>query len=224
MDIKWLESEELEALASKILERQQPKALVCPQEIDILKLIKVACKNLNYEFAAYPLPKKGELKALGCVDTKNKKLLLDMDMLREAAVCNRWMFVAAHELGHLLLHRRYFENGQTPYDSSEIENGFRQDNQLEWQANRFASELLLPREMVNVVVMASSARLHITRNIGKIYVDGQECNYEILNNIKMDISTIFSVSKAVAEIRLKELNIIIDARPKNSCSKIGDIL
>ena len=215
MDIEWKEPSELEEIALSIIRAHQPSALCDPEEIDILNLINRACNKYGYTYAAFPLPKYDNKKALGCVDNKNKKLLLDVEMLSQAHN-NVWMFVAAHELGHLVLHRKYFENGQIPYDCSEIEAELPVNKQLEWQANRFASELLLPRAMVHKVVNAVCLKKGITNNFGKIYLDGKSYNYDTLNYTCGAIKSCFSVSKTVAQIRLKELNLIIDERQRKS--------
>ncbi len=210
MDIKWKTPEELEQLALAIINKHQPKALREPQEIDIYTLVESECKKYNYSFEAYRFPVKNGKQILGCVDNKNNKLLLDENMLGQAATSNTWTFVAAHELGHLILHRQYFEDDQTPYDSSEIEDGIPVDKQLEWQANRFASELLLPRLTVQLQVFRASKTIGITHNLGKVILDEKRHNYSDVQSIIGDISRTFGVSRTVAKIRLQELNIFID--------------
>jgi Zn-dependent peptidase ImmA (M78 family) len=210
MDIKWKTPEELEQLALAIINKHQPKALREPQEIDIYTLVESECKKYNYSFEAYRFPVKNGKQILGCVDNKNKKLLLDETMLGQAATSNTWTFVAAHELGHLLLHRQYFEDDQTPYDSSEIEDEIPVNKQLEWQANRFASELLLPHFTVQLQVFRASKTIGITHNLGKVILDEKRHNYSDVQSIIGDISRTFGVSRTVAKIRLKELDIFID--------------
>ena len=216
MDIEWREPAELEKIALSIIRAYQPSALCDPEEIDIINLINLACNKFGYTYVVLPLPQCGNKKALGCVDNKNKKLLLDVDMLSQAHKSNVWLWVAAHELGHLVLHREYFEDEQTPYDSSEIEGEFPVNKRLEWQANRFASELLLPRAMVHKVVNAVCLKKGITNNFGKIYLDGKSYNYDTLNYTCSAMKSLFSVSKTVAQIRLKELHLIIDERSRKS--------
>ena len=114
--------------------------------------MKLACNKFGYKFEVASLRTIGNQKAVGCIDNKNKKVLLDLDIASQAGVSYSCFFITAHELGHLVLHRQYFENGKTPYDYSDMEDGFPINSRLEWQANRFASELLLPRKMVEVVV------------------------------------------------------------------------
>ena len=223
MEIEWKDPEELESLALRIIGKHQPTALEKPQAINILDFMFSACDKFGYKFEVMPLPRIGLQKAVGCVDNKNKKVLLDFDVACNASVSYSYFFVTAHELGHLVLHRKYFENGQTPYDYSDMENGFPQNSRLEWQANRFASELLLPRKMVEVVVNSESLRLGITRNFGKIYVDGQACNYDILNSVSTAVANVFMVSKTVAQIRLKELDLIIGGVSEKNYRKIGDM-
>lgn len=223
MNIEWKDPEELELLALRIIGKYQPKALEKPQAINVLDFMKLACDKFGYKFEVASLKTIGNQKAVGCVDNKNKKVLLDLDIASQAGVSYSCFFVTAHELGHLVLHRQYFENGKTPYDYSDMEDGFPINSRLEWQANRFASELLLPRKMVEVLVNTASLQLGITRNFGKIYVDGQQCNYDILNSICNMLASVFMVSKTVAQIRLKELGLIIGEEPKKSYRKIGEM-
>ncbi|MCT4534449.1 ImmA/IrrE family metallo-endopeptidase [Halodesulfovibrio sp.] len=51
-------------------------------------------------------------------------------------------FTIAHELGHILLHRRERPKGQ------EVRFTRRGSNRMEWEANWFAAEFLMPREEV----------------------------------------------------------------------------
>ncbi|AZQ84151.1 ImmA/IrrE family metallo-endopeptidase [Colwellia sp. Arc7-635] len=63
----------------------------------------------------------------------------------------RWRFTLAHELGHFLLHRKLLLSKPNSYlvdseNSISWENIEKSDNsRLEWQANSFASSLLLPK-------------------------------------------------------------------------------
>lgn len=223
MDIEWKTPEELESLALKIIQRHQPDALSTPFPIDIYTFIQRACEKFGYAFEAGILPKIGAQKALGCVDNANKKVFIDIDIICEAATNHICRFVTAHELGHLILHRQYFENGNTPYDYSDLEDGFPINKSLEWQANRFASEILLPRGMVKIVVDSASEELGITRNFGKVFIDGEKYNYDTMNYITKAISNTFFVSKKVSEIRLEELGMIIHSEQHTPCRAIADI-
>lgn len=58
---------------------------------------------------------------------------------------NKWRFVIAHELGHYLLHP---EDDQFHICTTQDLQGLRPRNQQEAEANDFASELLMPTQMM----------------------------------------------------------------------------
>lgn len=86
MDIEWKEPEELELLALRIIGKYQPKALEKPQAINVLDFMQLACDKFGYKFEVASLKTIGNQKAVGCVDNKNKKVLLDLDIASQAGV------------------------------------------------------------------------------------------------------------------------------------------
>ena len=82
-----------------------------------------------------------------------KSILIDDEYFTNPKMRTRNNFSIAHELGHLFLHKEYFE-AMCPGDSDEEWMDFMLDMddathvRLEWQANTFASLLLMPRASV----------------------------------------------------------------------------
>ena len=88
---------------------------------------------------------------------------------------------------------------------------------LEWQANYFASCLLLPKENF---VKEFLKLIHIeeikNRGYGALFVDKQECNQKNFYLITNKLKDIFQVSRKVIEIRLKNLDLLTDWRNKST--------
>jgi Zn-dependent peptidase ImmA (M78 family) len=86
-------------------------------------------------------------------------------------------------------------------------------DKLEYQANNFASCLLLPRSrfIESVAEFKTLYKIH-DRGHGFIFVDNQLHNYIPYNSFIQDLKDRFQASKAAIEIRLKKLNLLIDHR------------
>lgn len=209
MDIDFVSNDKIENLTLRILKKHQPSALKSPSQVGVLELIRKACVRHQYQCITQPGPIVNGRKACGGVDMKKKILWFDLEIACNAPFDRSFYFIAAHELGHLCLHQKYFTDGQTPYDYCSIESDdFPVNDRLEIQANRFAASLLMPAPMVRIVVANSFIKQEIKRNFLKIIDDGQECNKIILQQIIQDITDCFHISKRAALIRLKELDYI----------------
>lgn len=130
----------------------------------------------------------------------------------------RFRFTVAHELGHYFLdHGRYikYETLQEPsfFTHEKKLQHISSISRLEYQANYFASCLLMPDsaiiEELALAINAIELRLH-GRHV--IYVDDQRCNLTALDSITSRLSRIFKVSKQAIYIKLLNLDLIIDRR------------
>ncbi|MDO4616226.1 MAG: ImmA/IrrE family metallo-endopeptidase [Lachnospiraceae bacterium] len=120
-------------------------------------------------------------------------------------------FTLAHEIGHALLHEHfasssanmqaYQEQGnQRRLEDTAERFGIREKKELntaydwiEWQANAFASSLLMPKTLIRQ-----------TRNL----VFSERIPYmEFLNELCITVTDVFKVSHTAAFYRLKELDI-----------------
>jgi len=127
-------------------------------------------------------------------------------------------FTVAHELGHYLLgHGQYMQQefcGGSDIDRDGRFGMLAQDiARMEWQANRFASALLLPREQL-AVSLAGLIQLHgiTNRGYGVLYVDNDPWNLRTFISITESLASEFGVSRSVVEYRLKNLNLLNDKR------------
>jgi hypothetical protein len=97
----------------------------------------------------------GHSEVHGAIWFAQRKIAVDheIDPARSPANSARYRFTLAHELGHWQLHRQHFQN---PFQSQDGElappdvvcrSGHRV-LPIEWQADQFASLLLIPRKML----------------------------------------------------------------------------
>lgn len=133
----------------------------------------------------------------------------------------RERFTIAHEIGHFCLsHDRYLRSENIVEADllidSEKEINFNYDR-LEFQANAFASELLLPEQIFVRKTNEYRQELQIRdRGHGYIFVDSQRCNYMPYDMLLAELSSYFDVSKQAIEIKLSKLNMLTDQRNLDS--------
>jgi len=134
----------------------------------------------------------------------------------------RFNFTLAHEIAHYVMHRKIDTSILGKEKDKEITDTNRQlildhvqsDNPrdwIEWQANKFASSLLLPRQTVPFAVTQRQKELGITSRVGTIYLDRQRTNFSDFKNIMDFLVSIYETSRASIRVRLKELNILIES-------------
>jgi hypothetical protein len=134
-------------------------------------------------------------------------------------------FTIAHELGHLLLnHGRYlkreiFSEDQASLSDDQADSaGVRlidvvDIKYVEWQANHFASALLLPHQQFILAFERLLAQYDVRdRGYGILYLDNQVCNRNTYLLVTNKLREQFRVSRKVVEIRLKGLHLLTDNR------------
>jgi Zn-dependent peptidase ImmA (M78 family) len=155
----------------------------------------------------------------------------------------RFNFTLAHEISHFILHcnvkKSVFAEGSAEISDTERDlvldhvQGNSPVKWIEWQANKLASSLLLPKETVKRAVFLKQRELGINRNLGTIYLDRQTCNFQDYLNIINHLQLTYQTSRAATRIRLRELNILIEtmsgtrpgkARVENEPESIDNIL
>lgn len=129
-------------------------------------------------------------------------------------------FTLGHEFGHLMLgHKEYLRKEKTGAASLNTLNDPGDDNlskdirRLEWQANYFASCLLLPQESLveALFILASKFRIY-DKGFGLLYLDDQQTNLNSYNKVINQLKFQFGASKAAITYRLKDLGYLTDAR------------
>lgn len=135
----------------------------------------------------------------GCLDSSLSKIFIDMDLYMKYE--NRTRSTIAHEIGHLILHKTYFENLNihTVEDIYNISDQISEDDYgwLEYQAYSFAGQVLVPK---NVLISEVEKRLGGIPK-GKFLP-------EKIFSISQDLLEIFNVSGEVLSRRLQKAGII----------------
>lgn len=135
----------------------------------------------------------------GCLDSTLSKIFIDMDLYMKYE--NRTRFTIAHEIGHLILHKTYFENLDihTVEDIYNISEQINEDDYgwLEYQAYSFAGQVLVPKS-----VLVSE----VEKRLGEI--PKEKFLPEKIFSISQDLLEIFNVSGEVLSRRLQKAGII----------------
>lgn len=138
----------------------------------------------------------------------------------------RQRFTLAHELGHYLLGHERYMTGEY-YEEADIDGvvasglGLDDIDRMEWQANQFASCLLLPRKHFIRDCYSAAEECDLkNRGHGFLFVDHQMCNahnfYFMTNLLRLK----YDVSRRAVALRLKRLGLLNDTRQDNRMHKL----
>ena len=161
---------------------------------------------------------KKVFKILGRFDFKPRQILIDKVLPYDSP---RFRWTLCHEIGHFVLHRKLdpklISRDATQFVDTRTELRFIRSARwselewVEWQANQFASAMLLPQPIVHVAVATVQRELNIPRP-GSIYLDDQPWNVRDYVSVLTLVSKRLNVSRSVLRIRLANLGILTDAR------------
>ena len=151
---------------------------------------------------------------------------LEIDASLEGS--NRAGFLLAHELGHYFLHNRIVLN-QHEYESFNDSSynlsldRYELNNPrtwIEWQANHFAANLMMPREAVltRLGIEQDKEGLRIGR---QLYVDDQRCNQITFQNVITNMARFFNTTKTSVIYRLNALEMI---KFNNRLRSVGQLI
>ncbi len=161
---------------------------------------------------------------LGKCDFKRRRVLLNS---RLEVGSPRWRFTFAHEIGHILLHRKFFAQESLLDDDQTLFEGVYSSadhRRIEIQANCFASYFLMPKTKFIERYIRAYKHIGIPKRIfPKVYVDDQPVNLKDFNDLLTHIGKVFGVSKQTVEIRLNEMGLIEDCR-NNKPHLLTDLL
>lgn len=206
--IPFLSSEELKKKAKEIYQLQPL------QTNDVAG--EVLAKNFPMIEVRYDNLSQG---LLGTIDLRNNIITLSEDIISDT---NRVHFTLAHEIGHLVLHRKFLRKEFSSVDDY-IDISILSDKnikRMEYQANVFASYLLLPERKFYYEVALLFKEYSITK--GRLYLDHQLCNRRNVSLILQRLSRKFQVSQQAIAIRLKNEKLLIET--DNYPKRIEEIL
>lgn len=217
MKIKFLQENEIENAANLLLkayEDQFETKLVPPIPVDE---IVECCLEIDFRFNN--LEKMLQRKdVLGAIWIEDKKIVIDesLDPSTNPQITGRFNFTLAHEAGHWTLHRNHylalskqiglFESKNDP--SIICRDG---DNAPEeWQANTFASYLLMPQQMIFNVWEEINGTMRpelISEGLNNRSQLADK-NFASSVDIARQMSKIFGVSAQAMQIKLKKVGLL----------------
>jgi len=150
-----------------------------------------------------PVPGLGKICSEALITSDWLTLYVDKELYEDERKQNRLRFSYAHEIGHLILHSNLYSSfGIKSFsDFYNFFNGIPQDqySYLETQANKFASLLLIPRNILKSKFDLEFVKLKDLPNI-KTFDPGLLKSY-----LANPLSILFGVSSEAMEIALSEL-------------------
>ena len=203
-DIEQLVNNFLNSIDESILSK------LLPIPLDIIVNHLSANFNLEFDFKNHIIQKSSQ-EILGFFNVTNNLIKIDCSIIET----NRFSFLLAHEIGHFILHKNLKVNQQV-YDSFQdseydISTGkYKLDNYknwIEWQANEFASNLIMPKNTFFSRLIYIQKTLGISK-IGSIFLDEQPINKKDFESIVIDLSSYFKTTKTSVKYRLESLNLI----------------
>lgn len=130
----------------------------------------------------------------------------------------RKRFTLSHEIGHFLLgHSEYMNEEKCIESAINLYNppktGIKDIMRMEWQANQFASSLLLPKDEFSQTFKSIIIRNGIKdRGFGALYIDNQKCNQENYYKVTSLLMRTYSTSREAVQIRLRKFGYINESR------------
>ena len=217
---EYLSRTEIEERASHMLQYVLPDRGEDPNPPDLKKIVSVMRSKYNVQFSFS--------KNLGSLESGEKLLGMFHVNPLTISVCSSmdaWSpdfnRTLAHELGHLVLHRKMIGNGKyIPKDkpivdtAQKLRYGETADlsdlGWVEWQANEFSMCLILPRKYIQVLVIFAQNKLGINKNLGTMYLDDQPCNKYDCKRIVDLIKELSGARENLLWRRLRFLGILED--------------
>lgn len=210
---------EIESVANELLGLYCPSVLKSPRYTPVVEIIDRLCHRTKLKFEMRDLGFFKGSKVLGCVSLKSRILSLDTLLNGERKMSFR--FTAAHEIGHWVLHRQNFRNwklgetGETGdlVDDEKTLHRLSQKTPREWleyQANVFASCLVLPRKMFIRALEDQQADMGIRRNKGQVYLTAAYYSRNDYHELQTRLGTIFDVSVTSVRVRVETLKLLRD--------------
>ncbi|MDV6343146.1 ImmA/IrrE family metallo-endopeptidase [Nitrosomonas sp. Is37] len=205
--VPYKEREEIEALCRETLHKANYTGGVVPLD----QILKFLSRNVGLEVRRDSSLATGVLGVISF-----DPLIIQIDEV-QARNEQRTRFTLAHELGHLLLdHQRYMRRESCHESNLDLDSpgviSIKDIIRMEWQANCFASCLLLPRERLVKSFLIEAARYSLVdRGHGLLYLDDQRCNVDAFYAVTAPIMSEFNVSRSVVKIRLKQLGFLIES-------------
>lgn len=217
MKVRWLAKESIAKSASDLV-RDYEKLVArlvhppIPVEAIIERYLGLTLSFEDLEAS------QGMEGVLGAIFLKEKRISIHEKLIENRSE-GRMMFTCAHEAGHWALHRQYVERA-TRRGGQEVGMICRTKDArlpLEWQADYFASCLLMPEQEVREAFsVVWDEKEMVLDNIGSrlggtgVCVDPCVENWHFISDAVRKAGGFRNVSKEAMIIRLRELGLVVN--------------
>lgn len=224
-----LSAQEIEEFATSLLLLYNPDVVNGERRLDWEKfeVFLAQTYELTISFSQLTgLDRQGH-KIISCCSFQDKTI----EVHTSIKDTNRLGFLIAHELGHFFLHNRIVLN-QHDYESfSDSTYNFSIDRYelnnprtwLEWQANQFAANLLIPRK--SIMYRLGREQFKQGLPIGKpLYLDDQHDNRITFQVIITNLARFYNTTKTSIIYRLNGIEMLtVNSRIKSIGQLIGQL-
>ncbi|MBI2272257.1 MAG: ImmA/IrrE family metallo-endopeptidase [Bacteroidetes bacterium] len=215
--LKKLNTETIEQLAENWLTYCNYTALEHRRPTNLIEMAKFLTQKhqVTFNFASIIGFAEDGTKILGAFNPKKRLILIDQSLATDPSKFN---FTLAHEIAHLVLHRKLKIKYDTPEElmganSLEfLEATYTDGDWMEWQANRFAAALLMPRKVVKAQLAFAKSTVSNTSRPDHLYINKHPQSVSDYFVIIDNMAGFFGVSHTSLKIRLSALEMITDFR------------
>lgn len=214
----YISPEQIEQRAQMVLEHFDSSVTRAPQMTPLIPFMEFMRKEYKvvYDFDQDLGSTSYGTKVLGVFDKKHRGILVD----RSLKGTKYFSHTLAHEIGHLVLHRKLNipveEYNFSPDTARDLVTGRKKiqttKERIEWQANRFASAFVLPRSTFSAAIISCQKKMGVVRNLGTVFLDNTATNLRDFIDLLSRLQEIYSTSRPVLEYRLSDLGLLNDSR------------
>jgi Zn-dependent peptidase ImmA (M78 family) len=235
--IPVLSVDDVERIAEYFLARVAPATLSAPQFTPLSSIVDRVRRSGKCTFSFdEDLGSTSEgYKYLGYYSIRRRHIAIDISLIDDDV---RFPFTLAHELGHFFLHGKVKPEALR----ADSDDGLRDSTRdltthrieasnprslMEWQANRFAAAILIPRATVRDALIEHQQSRSINRNLGIVWADRQPKSGMEMRLAVQQLAAVYRVSNSVVRYRLRDLSILqIDHKsmPTRVRDSLGDVL
>lgn len=214
-----LSNERIEQIVSLVLSRLDPTVLQRPSQTNVAGILTFLKERHDARVGFAALGSNDGRKVMGMTHMPTATITLDDSLLDNHPA---YRFVAAHEIGHWLLHqwqplRFGSDGGEVPeiVDTEDDLFALRGENvrpepmrHVERQANHFAACLVLPESTFIRALVEDQVDRGICQRVGEVWVN--EANFAETRDIQDQLALRFGVSKSAVRVRLSYLDRLHD--------------
>lgn len=210
--LKKLSSKNIEKITTSILSDLDASIIQNYNKYTLESLTEYMKNKYSISFEYSQLLKRAPHdEVLGSFNRQENRIEVDKSL----SDSSRLGFVMAHEYGHAILHNEIKINNEHYNQFHDSEYDFTSDKHrltnykhwIEWQANKFATTLLMPSMNLRFHLGVFQKSIGISR-YGHIYLDEQPINRSDFKRIMIYLTNQFNTTSTSIGYRLEELGLI----------------